>query len=70
MALSWLPQPIAGCGLDSGAPAWRCFAQFNRERVVNGSDGLGDPQENVITRALGMTKATFRERYAVNWTHN
>jgi hypothetical protein len=37
--LSPIPLFAAGCSLDSGAPAWRCFAQFMRVPVT--LDGYG-----------------------------
>lgn len=62
--LTWLPQPILGCALDSGAPAWRCFAGFNREKLYSSEKDL-TPQSpnNVVAAALGLHKATIRERY-------
>ena len=37
--LSPIPLFAAGCALDSGAPAWRCFSQFMRVPVT--LDGYG-----------------------------
>ena len=28
---TWLPAPVIGCALDSAAPKWRCFAEFERD---------------------------------------
>jgi hypothetical protein len=39
--LHWLPMLAAGCALDSGTPAWRCFAGFLRRRPVPLMPGTG-----------------------------
>lgn len=37
--LGWLPMPVMGCGLNSGAPSWDCFFGFYREAVGLGGTG-------------------------------
>lgn len=67
-SLSWIPQPIIGCALDSGAPAWRCFASFGGEsQYPPSAEQLNAQAEEIIPKVLGLQKASLRERYAVNW---
>ena len=68
--LSWLPQPVIGCALDSGTPAWRCFAAFQRQSLYDPSGGSASQSaEKVVAKALGLTRVTVRERYPdAGWT--
>lgn len=62
--LSWLPQPVMGCALDSGTPAWRCFAAFSRQSVYSPKSDLTPASAaKVVAKALGLTKVTIRQRY-------
>lgn len=62
--LTWLPQPVMGCALDSGAPAWGCFASFLRESLYSpDSDRTPQGADDVVARALGLQQITIRERY-------
>lgn len=62
--LTWLPQPVIGCGLDSGAPAWRCFGGFVREPLYSpNADLTPNGPDDVVARALGLRKARLRDRY-------
>ncbi len=36
LPLTWLPQPVIGCGLDSGTPAWRCIASMAQQSARRG----------------------------------
>jgi hypothetical protein len=67
--LSWLPQPVLGCALDSGAPAWRCFSGFLRESLYSPEkDLIPQGPDDVVATALGLHKASIRDRYpAADW---
>lgn len=63
-ALRWFPQPVYGCGLNSGAASWDCVAGFQHEPTFDRDRELRPNRaRNVIIQALGLTKATLRERY-------
>lgn len=63
-ALSWLPQPVMGCWLDSGAPAWRCDAGFRREKTYDPNvDRVPNGVQDVVARALGIARASIEDRY-------
>ncbi len=56
--LPWFPQPVLGCVLDSGAPAWRCDAGFMRE-----TRPLEDRRpEQLVAGALGLHESSATER--------
>jgi hypothetical protein len=56
---TWLPAPMIGCVLDSAAPAWRCFAEFERDAYAplagkNGRDLDHNANSAAIAAALGL----------------
>lgn len=62
--LAWLPQPVIGCGLDSSAPAWRCFASFRRQSLYDPkADRTPQAIQKVVARTLGLRKITSRQRF-------
>lgn len=56
--LSWLPQPILGCGLNSGAPSWDCFVGFGRSSGDYSRSPLA-----VVVAALGLPEAQLSRLY-------
>ena len=63
-ALSWLPIPIAGCFLNDGSSSWDCQYGFGREPTSK----LFIDAEDVVARALGLTKMPLAKRYPqLNW---
>jgi hypothetical protein len=62
---AWLPMPVIGCGLNSGAASWDCFADFWRGKTR----GLGAPATyggatiTVTAKALGLQSRPALERY-------
>lgn len=69
--LTWLPQPVLGCALNSGNPSWDCFAQFNHESLYSkDEDRAPNGADNVIAKALGLSKLSIAERYAgIEWVN-
>ncbi|MBN9471076.1 MAG: hypothetical protein J0J10_20105 [Bosea sp.] len=62
--LSWFPTPILGCGLNSGAPSWDCFAFFKKESLYDPVvDLTPNGPDDVVAQALGLPKISIRERY-------
>ena len=64
--LSWLPMPVIGCGLDSGAARWKCTMQFWRNSFqplesVGRRYGAGDV---VLAEALGLRPVLPADRTA------
>lgn len=62
--LSWIPMPIMGCGLNSGAPSWDCDAGFWRKGftpLVSG-DTRYSRDNVVLARALGLKRVSITER--------
>lgn len=57
-----LPMPYMGCGLNSGAPSWDCFAGFWRKRVVLGGDARYSATMEVIGAALGLERVFAADR--------
>jgi hypothetical protein len=57
-----LPMPYMGCGLNSGAPSWDCFAGFWRKRVVLGGDARYSATIDVIADALGLERVFAADR--------
>lgn len=61
--LPWVPMPVMGCVLNSGAPSWDCFQGFSRLR----QQGLGAPGTyglaniEIVAKALGLTKMSNAE---------
>lgn len=57
--LAWWPQPILGCGLNSGSPRWECFTGFNR----SGADENGARSaQAVMVAALNLPTLTLEQR--------
>lgn len=65
----WLPMFIAGCGLNSSRATWDCSAYFLREDTyAQDNELVPTALEDVVGPALGLRKASIRERYAgVEW---
>jgi hypothetical protein len=62
--LSWIPMPIIGCFLNSGAPSWDCDAGFQRDSgtpIVSG-DTRSSRDSVVLARALGLQKVEIAAR--------
>ncbi|WP_088185358.1 hypothetical protein [Sphingobium sp. Z007] len=62
--LGWIPMPIMGCGLNSGAPSWDCDAGFWRKGftpIVSG-DTRYSRDSAVLARALGLKRVSITER--------
>ncbi len=56
---TWFPAPVIGCALDSAAPAWRCFAEFERDAYAplagrNSLDLGHNTNTAAIAAALGL----------------
>lgn len=62
--LAWLPRPIIGCALNSGAPSWDCFMGFGRERAqgLGGEGAYGRAVVAVLTEALSLRPSPPSER--------
>lgn len=62
--LSWLPMPIMGCALNSGAPSWDCDAGFWRNGftpIVPGGGRYG--RDNVVlAEAIGLRRVAIADR--------
>ncbi|WP_442188745.1 hypothetical protein [Rhizobium leguminosarum] len=62
--LGWIPMPIIGCGLNSGAPSWDCTAGFSRNGftpIVSGNSRYkGD--SIVLAQALGLKPMAVENR--------
>lgn len=61
--LRWLPMPVMGCGLNSGAPSWDCDAGFLRAdftRLVSG------PDVAALAAALGLKRVAPENRRAAD----
>lgn len=54
--ISWFPQPILGCFLNSSRPSWNCMLHFWEERRQGlGADGpYGDSSTKVVAEALQL----------------
>ncbi|MBU2580489.1 MAG: hypothetical protein KJ622_02060 [Alphaproteobacteria bacterium] len=64
--LPWIPMPVMGCALNSGAPSWDCFQGFFRLRQqglgATGTYGAGNIQ--VLADAMGLQKTNTTKRAA------
>jgi hypothetical protein len=61
--LSWLPMPILGCGLNSGAAKWQCMTMFWRGNVgLGGRKSYGSAADEVIPEVLGLARASSLAR--------
>ncbi|MGB2602894.1 MAG: hypothetical protein WBC78_04835, partial [Candidatus Sulfotelmatobacter sp.] len=53
---AWVPMPVIGCALDSAAPAWRCFAEFERHAYTPlAGENSRDLGHNANTAAIAAT---------------
>lgn len=62
--LSWIPMPVMGCGLNSGAPSWDCSAAFWRNGftpIVAGKTRYSR-DALVLARALGLRRIEIADR--------
>lgn len=52
----WLPMPVIGCGLNSGAPSWDCSAGFLRDNWVHLQAKQADyvSDHYTLVKALGL----------------
>lgn len=61
--LAWLPKPIMGCFLNSGAARWDCFRGFSRGSVgLGGQGGYGAATLDAIAEALGLQRIGANSR--------
>lgn len=62
--LSWFPRPILGCGLNSAAPKWECFAQFWREDLtpILPGDAGHNLDSVLLARALRLKPIAISDR--------
>ncbi len=55
--LGWLPMPVMGCALNSGAPSWDCFYGFHRKAVGLGGTGTyGVATQSAIADVLKLSE--------------
>ncbi len=55
--LGWLPMPVMGCALNSGAPSWDCFYGFYREAVgLGGTGAYGGATQAAIAGVLKLSE--------------
>lgn len=62
--LPWLPMPVLGCFLNSGAASWDCVAEFDRESFTSLQE-TGGPERSdgvVLARALGLARVAPADR--------
>lgn len=62
--LSWIPMPVMGCGLNSGAAKWECDAGFWRNSftpIVAGNTRYSR-DSLTLARALGLRRVEITER--------
>lgn len=62
--LSWIPRPVMGCGLNSGAPSWNCGAGFSRDSFTPIASGHTRyrREAEALARALGLEPVAIEER--------
>lgn len=62
--LSWLPMPVMGCGLNSGAAKWQCAAGFMRDTYTPIVAGTSRYHRDATTlaRALGLKPVAIADR--------
>lgn len=60
--LKWLPMPAMGCGLNSGAAKWQCFASFLRDGFTPLVVDPGEPAVSVVARAIGLVRSPASSR--------
>ena len=55
--LGWLPMPVMGCALNSGAPSWDCVFGFHRETVgLGGTGAYGGATQAAIAGVLKLSE--------------
>jgi hypothetical protein len=55
--LGWLPMPVMGCALNSGAPSWDCFFGFYREAVgLGGTGAYGGATVAAVANVLKLSE--------------
>jgi hypothetical protein len=61
--LPWLPMPVMGCALNSGAPSWDCDAGFYRRStpIVPGSTRYSR-DSITLAEALGLKRVAIADR--------
>lgn len=62
--LSWIPMPVMGCALNSGAPSWDCNAGFWRSGftpIVSGNTRYSR-DSTVLAKALGLKPVAIDDR--------
>jgi hypothetical protein len=62
--LRWFPMPMMGCGLNSSAPSWNCFAGFLRDTftpIIPGASQY-NRREEALAKALGLKPVAISER--------
>ncbi len=62
--LSWIPMPVMGCALNSGAPSWNCNAGFWRSGftpIVSGNTRYSR-DSTVLAKALGLKPVAIDDR--------
>lgn len=64
--LPWMPLPVLGCALDSGAAEWECFTNFWRKGNTPIVSGNSRYRRDTMTlaRALGLRAVAADERKA------
>ena len=62
--LSWIPMPVIGCGLNSGAAKWECDAGFWRNGFtpIVAGDTRYSRDSFALARALGLKRVEIAER--------
>jgi hypothetical protein len=62
--LSWIPMPVIGCALNSGAPSWDCGAGFKRDSFtpIVAGDTRYRRDSVVLAAALGLKRVAIGER--------
>ncbi len=64
--LPWLPMPVMGCALNSGAPSWDCFQGFFRlpKKGLGAPGRYGTSNIPIVANALGLKKITNAQLHA------
>lgn len=62
--LNWIPMPVMGCGLNSGAAKWQCSAGFLRRSFTPIVSGEARYNRDSVTlaRALGLKPVAIADR--------
>ncbi len=64
--LPWIPMPVMGCALNSGAPSWDCSVGFLRlaKKGLGAPGTYGMANKPIIAKALGLRPITTAELIA------